>query len=303
MGTMTLICSQCGGTMTVNGGNEALCSHCGAVTLIKDDIVQHNHQTTQIITKNIFGSEMPDAADLISNGKVLLDLGEYSMALEAYEKASGLNPADHRAWDGQLRCVSKNLTVPADYSGYMEKARRTAPPEAKDSLEKDYKKYEQFIKEHDKRRSLEFDRIMGVLPLPKFGAGELESKRASFASNPKNKLTVQNGVLLRCKSSEEIIFLPAGIREIAPEAFSFWFHYTRAKWIILPDGLETIRSRAFSGAVELCGIEIPKSVRSIEDEAFINCRKLRKVHYRGIPKLGSRIFDSPAMSFSYPEDE
>ena len=64
--------------------------------------------------------------------------------------------------------------------------------------------------------------------------------------------------------------LPAGVQVIGEEAFL----NVPAEYVILPDGLTTISSRAFADCTNLTFIEIPESVTQIAADAFEGCEKL-----------------------------
>ena len=109
--------------------------------------------------------------------------------------------------------------------------------------------------------------------------------------------------------------LPGSLREIGPFAFSstpisgieiaeglertgiFVFSdCQKLAFVILPDSLTEISSRAFSGCSELCNVQLGKKVKRIESGAFEKCQKLRSVL---IPKTVKKI-DEKAFSGCYP---
>ncbi len=304
MGIANLKCRQCGAAMERKGEKAAACPSCGASIVITDDVVNNysSFQTTQHITKNIYGGDQPDADIYLQKGETYLGLNEYAAAAAEFEKAARENPGDHRAWLGILRGQSKNLTAPSDHKELMAKVRKTAPAAVLPEIEKAYSVYEGKMRERDRARQAEFERQLGIRDEPVFSAAELKARRQEFLSNQKNKIVLNGGVLVKCKAQGEIIFVPEGTAEIAANAFVSFFFAPSAKWVILPEGLKVIRARAFFGVCELLSISIPSSVETIEAEAFLLCKKLRKVTYRGKPEVQRNAYDSPAMTFAYPDD-
>ncbi len=73
--------------------------------------------------------------------------------------------------------------------------------------------------------------------------------------------------------SLECIVVPPTVREITEDAFS---ECEKLSLVILQNGLEIIRSRAFSGT-SIKTIKIPLSVTEIWDDAFEHCSNLTHV--------------------------
>lgn len=98
---------------------------------------------------------------------------------------------------------------------------------------------------------------------------------------------LQKAVL--CASGRILVFCPtaaagteytvsASVREIGMQAF---VELPDLQRVILPEGLETIRERAFIA----CGfreIALPQSIQLVEDDAFFGCAKLKAI--TGLPK-------------------
>jgi hypothetical protein len=79
------------------------------------------------------------------------------------------------------------------------------------------------------------------------------------------------------------------VKDIPPAAC---LHCVRLTQVQLPDGLETIGSRAFSCCQALKSIVFPATVREIGDRAFQNCCALKEVVLpQGLLKLGEESFD------------
>ncbi len=71
------------------------------------------------------------------------------------------------------------------------------------------------------------------------------------------------------------VVLPSGLKSIGSSAFSNW---QALKEIEIPNGVTNIGRSAFSGCVELTSIKLPDSVESIKDYAFSGCSKLEAVN-------------------------
>lgn len=67
-----------------------------------------------------------------------------------------------------------------------------------------------------------------------------------------------------------VLKLPAGVQVIGEEAFL----NVPAEYVVLPEGLTAISSRAFAGCENLAFIEIPESVTQIAADAFEGCENL-----------------------------
>ncbi len=73
---------------------------------------------------------------------------------------------------------------------------------------------------------------------------------------------------------------------------------------IVPDGVKVIRSKAFSGCVNLEKITLPTSLTEIEAYAFENCNALREIAIpEGVRTIGSRAFyECKALThFKFPQ--
>jgi tetratricopeptide (TPR) repeat protein len=100
MAKINLKCDQCGGNLVL-GENKVsgICERCQSETLIKEDIIHNVHNTTQHITKNVYGgSSGKDVDDYVADGEAFLAAGEISLANEAFEKAIKRDPKNLLAW-------------------------------------------------------------------------------------------------------------------------------------------------------------------------------------------------------------
>ena len=64
------------------------------------------------------------------------------------------------------------------------------------------------------------------------------------------------------------------------------------KVVILNEGLRTIQAEAFKNCRELEGINFPSTLREIGDEAFINCENLKTLALNeGLRTIGNDAFE------------
>lgn len=67
-------------------------------------------------------------------------------------------------------------------------------------------------------------------------------------------------------------------------------YFGQSESVVIPEGIETIRYKAFQYAPHVVSIEIPKTVKYIDSEAFMGC-ELKEMHIpSGVKALGSRVF-------------
>lgn len=93
----------------------------------------------------------------------------------------------------------------------------------------------------------------------------------------------------------KIMYIPDGIKTICGEAF----YGLRVQTVILPDGLESIESRAFIKCVNFKRIFIPESVKEIDKDAFVGCKQV-KIYCEGEPREG--WIDKPDEVKTYYDD-
>ena len=98
--------------------------------------------------------------------------------------------------------------------------------------------------------------------------------------DPANKVYKSDGgcvvrladsALISCSGSSD--YVPAGIKTIEPLAFA---HHRFSGRLILPEGLEKIRTEAFARST-IVSVIMPDSLKEIEVEAFYACYKLKYV--------------------------
>ena len=68
--------------------------------------------------------------------------------------------------------------------------------------------------------------------------------------------------------------------------------------LIIPEGVTSIRSQAFSGCTNITSVSIPESMTSIENEAFIGCENLAEVHINSLEAWCNIDFGSNPLSYA-----
>ena len=114
------ICTQCGGTITVDETKEAgICQCCGMPFItekaINNYITQnvHNvtHNVTENVTKIIYGQEKDEGSDFFNRGLTLLELEDWVEACDAFNKAKKRSPQKAEYWFYSVVANSKNFTT------------------------------------------------------------------------------------------------------------------------------------------------------------------------------------------------
>jgi len=85
-------CTQCGSSIQVDDTNEAgICIHCGTAFITEKAINNYNtfitNNTTQHITKNIYGKDDKNIDELIADGERFLQLESLEQANKVFQKA------------------------------------------------------------------------------------------------------------------------------------------------------------------------------------------------------------------------
>lgn len=101
-------------------------------------------------------------------------------------------------------------------------------------------------------------------------------------------LVVGDDILLAYKGTEEVVVLPEGIKQIAPNCFE---NHTEILSITLPTSLEIIGEDAFNGCSNLRTVSGGTNVKEIRDRAFMNCPLENYTFPAGIEKVGLRAID------------
>lgn len=108
-------------------------------------------------------------------------------------------------------------------------------------------------------------------------------------SGSSDYLIVGDGILLAYKGSNNIVSVPAQVKQIGAEAFKDRKDITK---VILPDSVEVIGEAAFQGCSNLAEVEGGNRVREIRDRAFAEC-PITTVHIpASAQKIGLRAYDS-----------
>jgi len=93
---------------------------------------------------------------------------------------------------------------------------------------------------------------------------------SEFDGLPVRKVRIGNPSSKRCVHS---VIIPNGVREIAPDAFSF----CQIQNIEIPSSITSIGESAFYNCIGLTSVTIPDGVTSIGDDAFSRCLSLTSV--------------------------
>ncbi len=81
-----------------------------------------------------------------------------------------------------------------------------------------------------------------------------------------NGLIIENGIVKSGKDCEGVVEIPAGVTEIAKQAF---YQNRKITGIIIPEGVTKIGSYSVNGCQALGFIEVPASVVSLGDDALV----------------------------------
>lgn len=99
------------------------------------------------------------------------------------------------------------------------------------------------IKEAKEDAKSVFDSCKDYTPNKLFAINELSKvQKPTYKSK---KLKIENGVLLRCNSTNETVFIPVGFTEIGKDAFKECRHKHSHTKIVFPEGLKKIGTSAF----------------------------------------------------------
>ena len=113
----------------------------------------------------------------------------------------------------------------------------------------------------------------------------------------KDVLTIEDGVLTKCKDDAVNVVIPEGVTGIWKSAFQFCrrlksvvipssvrtIYDSAFKWcwslesVVISEGVTEIGKSAFEGCKSLKSVEIPSSVKTIEVDAFKECKSLESV--------------------------
>ena len=106
---------------------------------------------------------------------------------------------------------------------------------------------------------------------------------------------IRNGCVIEYNGSEEVVFIPDGIREIRKEAFVNYKGENplgRIKHIRIPNGIKMIADGTFSDILTLCEVDLPETIESIGAEAFKNCKSLKQIELPdSVKAIGEGAFE------------
>lgn len=147
MPKISLNCNNCGGTLTKveTRDDMYICTHCGSSHIVKPDeiSISNNYNVQQNITKNIYGKEKPEYAELIQKGETYEKLKDYEEAYEHYKQSVKENPANYYAWF----CLAKiKLLINIDIKENNKLFQKTF---SFDNYNSDFKKAQQLANEKE----------------------------------------------------------------------------------------------------------------------------------------------------------
>ena len=122
---------------------------------------------------------------------------------------------------------------------------------------------------------------------------------ATYDSNPNNfdcryDQSRMTATLTKYKGNSEYVEVPSKINGYRVISMGAIFGDNRKlKGIIVPDTVERINDRAFSGCISLTDVDLGKGVTSIESYAFYNCQNLKTITIpEQVYNLGGYIFNN-----------
>ena len=115
---------------------------------------------------------------------------------------------------------------------------------------------------------------------------------ASLPTETMRSLSIENGVLLRCKDGSRVIGIPEGVRSIGKNAFK---NCEKLEVIEMNDEVESMLTEAFRGCKRLSSLVLPKNVRFVGESAFRDCTALTSLYVENDEiELGERAFENCA---------
>ena len=91
-------------------------------------------------------------------------------------------------------------------------------------------------------------------------------------------LTIEDGVLTKCKDDAVNVVIPEGVTGIWKSAFQFC---RRLKSVVIPSSVRTIYDSAFAWCWSLESVVISEGVTEIGDGAFEGCESLTSLEFGG----------------------
>lgn len=115
---------------------------------------------------------------------------------------------------------------------------------------------------------------------------------SSLPQEAMRALTVQDGVLVKCKDGSSRITIPADVTEIGPAAFKAC---EKLEEVILGEHVRVLGAEAFRGCKSLRQIVLGKEVRRIGESAFRDCVNMTDVTVENDDvEIGERAFENCA---------
>ncbi len=139
----------------------------------------------------------------------------------------------------------------------------------------------------EKRVTDDLDRLSDRATQRSGHSQAIDSQKAKLV--PSSDLIIDDhGTLIKYKGSEEHIILPEGIKAIGKDAFTA--HWA-LKALVLSEGVQEIKPRAFYLNAGIRHITFPSTLRSIGEEAFSRCTNLTKIVFpEGLERIGQEAF-------------
>lgn len=111
--------------------------------------------------------------------------------------------------------------------------------------------------------------------------------RLEVVAMPDNLEVLGKGVFYGCESLISI-YIPDNVRVIPEQAF---YNCSALKEVSMPEGVEVIGPKAFY-STSLTSAPLPRTVRSVEKEAFANCHISRAIFPAWLPYCDAHAFDN-----------
>lgn len=105
-------------------------------------------------------------------------------------------------------------------------------------------------------------------------------------------LSIEDGVLTRCKDGSREITIPEEVRVIGKGAFK---NCEKLEAIVIGDSVESMLTEACRGCKRLSSLDLPKNIRYIGESAFRDCTSLTRLSVENDDiELGERAFENCA---------
>ena len=100
-------------------------------------------------------------------------------------------------------------------------------------------------------------------------------------SDPRD-FKIEDGVLMKYKGSESVVYVPEGVHTIARWALGGAGTPSKITHVVLPEGVTTLGTSAFTCQSELRVLVLPKSLKAISWDVLASAgKKTKTVYYRG----------------------